>query len=104
MKHDFRQEPSGDAADRFLSWLERETVTALQRAYGDADATKAAIFLYANRAYEAHMLEEQIGGLFGTCLFRAGFPEENENGAFDWLEFYAQVAEGTHGDAQADCG
>jgi hypothetical protein len=98
VNHDFRKQPGGYEAARFLSWLEQETVQGLQRSYGDAEATKAVIFLYVNRAFEAHMLEPQVGQLFGKCIVRAGFNEEDEEPAFAWLESFAQVAARVHGE------
>jgi hypothetical protein len=98
MKHDFRQEPTGEPAERFCSWLEQETIDSLRRSYGDGEATKSAIFLFVNRAYEAHMPEEQIGQLFAKSIVRAGFREEDEEPAFAWLEHFGQIAAGVHGD------
>ena len=92
MKHNFREQPQGEAAERFLSWLERETIDALQRSLGDPEGTRAAIFLYANRVHEAGMPEREIGALFGKCVVRAGFNEEDEGPAFDLLEFFSQIA------------
>jgi hypothetical protein len=99
MKHDFRNLPDGAEADLFRGWLERETVDSLRRGYRDGEATKAAIFLFVNRAYEAHMPESEIGALFGTCVVQAGFREEDEEPAFVWLEHFAAIAEGVHPDA-----
>ena len=95
MEHDFRQQ-EGEAADRFLSWLEQETIDHLRRCVGDPEAMKGAIFLYANRAYESHMPGEQIGALFGKALVRAGGAQEDEEAAFDLLEHFAQIAQATH--------
>ena len=93
MKHDFRQQPDGEDADRFLAWLEQETIRYLRLCLGDWEATKGAVFLYANRAYEAHMPEDQIGDLFGKSFVRAGWAEEDEATAFDLLEYFGQIAE-----------
>jgi hypothetical protein len=98
MKHDFRQQPSGEAAEQFCSWLEQETTASLRHSYGDAEATKSAIFLYVNRAYEAHMPGEQIGKMFGKCIARAGFREQDDEPAFAWLEFFGQLAAGVQAD------
>ena len=102
MKHDFRDQPEGYEAEQFLTWLERETIEAFQRTRGDEEGTKAAIFLYVNRAYEAHLPEEQIAGLFGTCFVRADRPESEEDHAFDLLELFSEVAHATHGPTAAD--
>jgi hypothetical protein len=82
MKHDFRLQSSGEAAERFCLWLEQETVAMLRRSYGDAEATKGAIFLFVNRAYESHMPEPKIGGMLGKCIVHAGFREQDEEPAF----------------------
>ena len=90
MKYDFRQQPEGEAADRFLSWLEEETVSYLRRCRGDAEALKSGIFLYVNRAYEAHMADNQIWALFAKSFVRSGWPEEDKAAAFDLLESLAR--------------
>jgi hypothetical protein len=92
MKHDFRDQPNGEAADRFRLWLEQETIASLRKSYGDRESTKSAIFLYVNRAYESRSPESEIGGLFGTCLVRAGFSEEDKAQLFSWLEFFTEIA------------
>ena len=95
MQHDFRQQPEGEAADRFLEWLEQETISYLQRCLGDWEALKGGIFLYVNRAYEAHMPEDQIGGLFGKSFVRAGWTQADEMAAYDMLEFFGRIAQAT---------
>ncbi len=102
MKHDFRTQPDGNEAEQFLTWLERETIDQFQRTLGAAEGTKAAIFLYVNRAYEAHLPEEQIAGLFGRCFVRADRPESDEDEAFDLLELFSEIAHATHGPTTAD--
>ena len=97
MKHDFLVQRTGDAADRFCSWLEQETIDSLRRSHGDAEGTKAAIFLFVNRAYEAHMPESKIGEMFGVCIVRAGFSEADEEPAFALLEELGQLAAQVHG-------
>ena len=96
MKHALRAQPSGDEADRFCAWLEQETIDSLRRSYGDGEATKSAIFLFVNRAYEAHMPESRIGEMFGTCIVREGFHEREEDPAFAWLEHFGQLAAKVH--------
>ena len=98
MKHDFRQQPSGAAAEQFCSWLEQETTASLRQSYGDGEATKSAISLFVNRAYEAHMPEAQIGEMFGKCIVRAGFREQDEEPAFAWLAHFGQLTSGVHDD------
>jgi hypothetical protein len=96
MKHDFRKRPSGESADRFALWLEQETIESLRRSMGDGEAIKSAIFLFVIRAYEAHMTDDQVGGMFGKCFVRAGFPEQDEEAAYAWLEFFGQLAAKVH--------
>ena len=98
MKHDFRQQPSGAAAEQFCSWLEHHTTVSLRRSYGDGEATKSAISLFVNRAYEAHMPEAQIGEMFGKCIVRAGFREQDEEPPFACLEHFGQLTSGVHND------
>ncbi|HTU93748.1 MAG TPA: hypothetical protein VMF69_26950 [Gemmataceae bacterium] len=100
MKYDFRQQQSSETAIRFCSWLEQETIESLRRSYGNGEATKSAIFLFVNRAYEAHMPEEQIGELFGRCIVRAAFQEADEEPAFSWLEFFGQLAAKVYGTSE----
>jgi hypothetical protein len=95
-KHDFRIEPRGEAADRFRAWLENETIEDLRRCHGDAEGLKTMIFLYVNRAYEAHMPDEEIGKLFGKCFVRAGFGQQDQDFAFDMLQFLGDIAKQVH--------
>jgi len=95
-KHDFRAQPTGAAADGFCSWLEQVTIASLRRSHGNGEGTKSAIFLFVNRAYEAHMPEAQIGGMFEKCIVRAGFQEPDGEAAFAWLEFFGQLAAKVH--------
>ncbi|MBX9791061.1 MAG: hypothetical protein K2Y37_19250 [Pirellulales bacterium] len=96
MKHDFRKQPIGDSADQFMTWLEHATVESLRRAMSNPEALKGAVFLFVNRAYEAHMEDSQIGGLFGKAFVRAGGKRDDEEAAFDLLEFLGEIAKATH--------
>jgi hypothetical protein len=71
----------------------------MRRSYGDGEATKGALLLFVNRAYEAHMPEAQIGEIYGGCIVRAGFREQDEEPAFAWLEHFGQIAAQMHGPA-----
>lgn len=97
MKHDFRIEPTGPTADRFCEWLLCETANALTRDYGNGEATKASIFLFVNRAFEAHLPESKIAEIFGMSLVRAGYCDQDVEPAFAWLETFADVSRGVHG-------
>jgi hypothetical protein len=96
MKHDFANSTDKAADERFRAWLEAETIDGLRRSYGDPEGTKTTIFLFVNRAYEAHMPEELIGKTFGKCIVRAGYREEDEAPALDWLEFLGGIARQVH--------
>jgi hypothetical protein len=95
-KHDFDSEPTGEAAGKFRLWLEQATTDMLRRTIGDAEGTKTAIFLFVNRAYEAKMPEREIAGMFGKCFVRAGHPQDDEDAAWDLLEFLGGIAKATH--------
>jgi hypothetical protein len=42
------------------------------------------------------MPESQIGEMFGKCIVRPGFREQDEEPAFAWLEHFGQIAAATH--------
>ena len=96
LKYDFRMNPNSDEGGRFGLWLEEQTIDSLRRSHGNLEQLKSAIFLYVNRAYESHMKESDIGGLFGKCVVRAGFTEQEEEPAFAWLEYFGQIAAKVH--------
>jgi hypothetical protein len=102
MKHDFRKQPEGEEADRFLAWLEEQTISCLKRSVGDFEALKGCIFLYVNRPYEGKMPEDQILALFVKAFVRAGWPEEAEEAAFDCLDFISQIVAPTYRDTSPD--
>jgi len=95
-RHDFSREPTGAAADHFRQWLEQTTTDMLRRTIGDAEGTKTAIFLFANRAYEAKMADREVWQTFGKCFGRSGHPQSDEEAAFDLLEFIGDIAKATH--------
>jgi hypothetical protein len=96
MKHDFSISPEGPDADAFKQWLLDETVAMLRESYGDLERTKSTIFLYVNRAYEAHLPETETDGMFGVAVVRAGYSEREEQAMFDWLDFFAAIASKVH--------
>jgi len=95
-KHDFSREPTGVAADDFRLWLEDQTIDMLRRTLDDPEGTKTAIFLFVNRAYEAKMPDGEIGRMFGKCFVRSGHPQDDQDAAFDLLEFLGEIAKATH--------
>ena len=97
MKYDFADSNDDAGAARFIAWIEAETIADLTRTYGDGEGTKTMIFLFVNRAFEAHMPETLIGETFGKCIVRAGYREEEEGPAFDLLEFLGGIARDVHG-------
>jgi len=98
MKHDFRNAPTGAAADKFREWLLSETANSLARDLGHGEATKASIFLFVNRAFESHLPESQIAEMFGKSCIQAGYSDQDLEPAFAWLELLSEVARGVHGD------
>ncbi len=98
MKYDYRNEPTGEVAEDFYNRLSSETTDSLARSYGDGEATKASIFLFVNRAFEAHLPERWIAEIFGKSLVSAGYDEQDEEPAFALFEAFAEVARGTYGD------
>src|SRR2546430_942694 len=99
MKHDFRAQSDAAAAERFHAWLESETTDGLRRSYGDAEATKGVVFLFVNRAYEAHMPQSLIAETFGRSVARAGYREQHEEPVFACFEMLAAIAEAVHSGA-----
>ncbi len=97
MKHDFSKHPQGGDADRFISWLREETVSALKSDHGDLESLKTTLFLYANRAYEAKLAEEQIYTLLAISIVHAGYSDEEEGRVLDIFESFAQIARGVNG-------
>ncbi|MBI1374781.1 MAG: hypothetical protein GC159_18835 [Phycisphaera sp.] len=97
--HNFAEQPDGDDADRFVTWLQEATIASLTRSYGDVEGTKAAIFLYVSRAHEAHMPDGRMAGLFGRCVVDAGYSEEEDEAAFAWLEHFHQTVSKPHRDS-----
>lgn len=98
MKHDFPSDCDSDSAQAFINWLESETVSARRRGRNNADAEslKASVFLYVNRAYEAGLPDNVVGGTFGRCIARAGYTEEEQDSVFDLLESLADVDRAVH--------
>lgn len=97
MQHDFLDNPAGHGAEAFCHRLLSETTAALTRDYGNAGATKASIFMFVNRAFEAHLPESKIAEIFGVAVVRAGYREDDEPAAFAWLDVFAPVARAVYG-------
>jgi len=99
MKFDKRKNHSGDALNDFLFWLENETTSCLNRSHGNGEMVKACMFLYTNRANEAHLDEELIYQIIGKCIGRAGYSEQEESYAFDMFEPLHSLALQVHDNA-----
>lgn len=99
MKHDYRSDSDSEQAQAFLSWLESETTAALARDHGNLETVRSSVFLFVNRAYEAGLPDALIGRMFGGCLAKAGFSEQDQDPVFDLLEFYAETAKQVHSGA-----
>ncbi len=96
MKHDFRTDPDSVDAQLFREWLEGETSTHLKRDFGDAEATRGSIFLFANRACEAGLPDAELAGIFGRSLAKAGYGPAEEDAAITILETFVATARGVH--------
>jgi len=96
MDHDFSIEPEGTKADEFAAWLLAQTISNLTESYGDLEALKGSLFLFANRAYESKMPEEQIAEILGVSIVRAGYTELEEETVYDIVEPLAEVAKAVH--------
>lgn len=96
MKHDYHNDPDSDEALQFLSWLESETAEALRADYGNLESVKSSVFLYVNRAYEAGLPDGLVGQIFGRCIAKAGYTEEEQDAVLDLLESLASVARAVH--------
>jgi hypothetical protein len=57
---------------------------------------KALVFLFVNRAHEAHLPESQIAEVFGKSIVHGGLSESNSESALDLLEMLAQLASAVH--------
>ncbi len=96
MKHDFRSDPDSVDAQRFLEWLEEQTCSHLHRDFGDAEATRGSIFLFANRACEAGLPDAELAGIFGRSLAKAGYGPAEEDAAITILELFVETARVVH--------
>jgi hypothetical protein len=96
LKHDFRREPTGQKAEQFKLWLRDETIKTLNRGHSDMESLKTSMFLFVNRAYEAHMPDQDIAEIIGVAIVRAGYSEAQEEVAFDWLDQFGPIAKATH--------
>ena len=92
MRFDARNNPDPVAKQAFIEWLSGETVSGLQRGPDDRESFRGVVFLYLNRAYEAHLDPDLITDLFGVSpgnvLSRAGMSKAAEAMA---LEAFAEL-------------
>src|SRR5262249_53327166 len=49
----------------FVGWLISETASGLTRSGGSVEQMRAPIFLFLNRAYEAHLDRDEVADIFG---------------------------------------
>jgi hypothetical protein len=89
MKYDLRQDERREGLDQFIEWLQSETMSSLAGSVGNDDAIRAAVFLFMNRALEAHLPERTVGEVLGISAVRAGLSEAEEEVAFDEADFLA---------------
>lgn len=97
MKHDFAKPSDGFEAENFISWLQDETISALQSSHRNLESLKTTLFLYTNRAYESHLEEDRIYNILAVSIVRAGYTEEETSPLFDIFESFAQIARVVNG-------
>ena len=103
---EFDDRTSHDPADRlaFIDWLVSEAVSGLLRSRANREALRAVLFLYLNRAYEAHLNPDLIAALIGSsqdCILdRAGLTGDEEEAVLDAYETLAPIIEAMYGDAE----
>ena len=86
MKFDARTEHSPEKKEAFVAWLTGETASMFERADGDRERLKAAVFLFSNRAREAGLLEAEVADTLGVSIARAALSKEEEEAVLDFAE------------------
>ncbi len=66
MKYNSRTERDNEKHSEFKNWLIKETVSGLKNSRGKPEEIKSCIFLFLNRAYEAHLDPDEIVNMLGT--------------------------------------
>jgi hypothetical protein len=66
MKFDARKDNDDLKRIEFKDWLTKETVNDLKRSEGKPEELKSCIFLFLNRAYEAHLDPDEIVNMLGV--------------------------------------
>jgi len=66
VKYDARTDVENTQREAFLGWLTRSTVEDLKRCGEDKEKLGTAVFLFLNRAYEAHLDADLIVDLLGA--------------------------------------
>jgi hypothetical protein len=80
---DYQKDDSQDSLQEFVEWLQKETISILSRSKGDTDSIRSAIFLFVNRAMEAHLPDDIIGEVLGVSIIRGGLNQAEEELALD---------------------
>jgi hypothetical protein len=96
MKFDARSEKSPEKKDAFVAWLTTATVSTLQTAGGDPEKLKAAAFLFANRAREAGLAEQDVAEIIGVGVARAGLSPADEDALLEFVETFDPIAMAVH--------
>ncbi|RPI78517.1 MAG: hypothetical protein EHM45_06255 [Desulfobacteraceae bacterium] len=82
MKYDSKAQHNELKHSEFKEWLANETVSALIVSKGKPEEIKACVFLFLNRAYEAHLDADEIVELLGiqkpSIIDMAGLQGEDE--------------------------
>lgn len=96
MQFNARMQNAPEDKAAFLEWLTSETVSTLRRSIGDAEALKAAAFLFSNRAREAGIAEPDIAEILGISIARASLSEGDEQCVLDWVESFDPITKAVH--------
>jgi hypothetical protein len=82
MKYDDRSEADPIRREQFIAWLVETTVNDFVRCRSNRDRLRTAVFLFLNRAYEAHLdpyfVVELLGIRSGNVITSAGLDETDE--------------------------
>lgn len=87
MKYDDRSRPDPIRRERFVAWLGETTVNDFIRSRGKNELLRTAVFLFLNRAYEAHLdpdfVVELLGIRPGNIIELAGLDKADEAAVMD---------------------
>ena len=101
MKYDARTEQNTDKHSEFKNWLISETVSGLKKSSGKPEEIKSCIFLFLNRAYEAHLDPDEIVNMLGAAtpsiMDLAEYKGADEEAVLSSYELLDPTISQTHG-------